>query len=91
MISNPGFEWEQSILMKKDIFSEHFDQANKLSGTMVLPVSVMNSNKQVGMFYSTQAYNNLLKQINSLKQEILTLKNKQKENIMRKYFFSKGV
>lgn len=79
MISNPGFEWEQSILMKKDIFSEHFDQANKLSGTMVLPVSVMNSNKQVGMFYSTQAYNNLLKQINSLKQEILTLKNNSKE------------
>lgn len=74
MFSNPNFEWEQSIKMKKNTFSAHFEQANQLSEAMALPITVMHSDHQVGVFYSTQAYNKLLKQIKEMKQEILILK-----------------
>lgn len=70
MFSNPNFEWEQSIKMKKNTFSAHFEQANQLSEAMALPITVMHSDHQVGVFYSTQ----LLKQIKEMKQEILILK-----------------
>ena len=70
MFSNPNFEWEQSIKMKKNTFSAHFEQANQLSEAMALPITVMHSDHQVGVFYSTQA----LKQIKEMKQEILILK-----------------
>ena len=74
MFSNPNFEWQQSIKMKKNTFSAHFEQANQLSEAMALPITVMHSDHQVDVFYSTQAYNKLLKQIKEMKQEILILK-----------------
>ena len=73
MVSSPDFEWQQSIVMGEKTFLKYFAKANELSEGMALPITMMNKERQVGIFYSTQAYDNLLKQINSLKQEILTL------------------
>lgn len=77
MISNPSFEWEQTICIKEDTFLECFEKARKLSEAKRLSISVMRDNERDGIFYSAKAYDELLKQINGLKHEISILKNRQ--------------
>ncbi|MCH5358024.1 hypothetical protein [Limosilactobacillus reuteri] len=74
MMSDPNFEWEQLINVNYNNFFKCFEKANKLSEKKELPISVMKSNRQVGVFYSSKAYNKFLKQVAELKREILVLK-----------------
>lgn len=72
MISNIDFQL--AINIKQDLFLDCFKQADQLSTAKQLPINLIKDDRCVGVYYSSRAYDELMKRITELKHEIEVLK-----------------
>ncbi|MBB1069377.1 hypothetical protein H5S40_04300 [Limosilactobacillus sp. RRLNB_1_1] len=74
MMDGTGFEWQQAVNTKQDLFLDCFKQANQLSTAKNLPIAVVNRNYElVGMYFSKSAYQKHIQVTKELADEIKLL------------------